>query len=443
MKLKVLHRHFLSYVIPTVLAMFISGVYQVIDGIFVGNYVGESGLAGVNMGWSFIVLFLGYGLAVGVGIGSLFSIACGEEDIRKAKMILGQGGVLIVLPSIILGIIMYLSAPFLVDFMHASDETREFAIEFIQIFSIGAVGIVGSIAMPFIVRNLDSPNRATLYMAIGAGMNIAASFVFVVLFGWEIRGAVFANIIGETIAMLLGVRFVFSKHNEYTLVLNDFIPKWSLIKQILINGSSGFFMYIYVGFIMLLHQKMLIKYGSNTDLAIYAVLGYIMTIYYLVAEGIANGSQPIMSELYGKRNYHSLRAVVRMTLLSCLGVGVFCTLLLQIFPGFFANFFLQSHDIGLRDHTVRAIHINLSLLFLEGIFVVAAMFFESLGEGIKALWITILNLLLQVPFLWILPKFLGVDGVWLTAPIAYVVLLMPIGWMMLRRYRSLQYARDL
>ena len=98
---------FASYVIPTVLAMFISGTYQIVDGFFVGHFIGVEGLAAVNIGWSYITILLGFGFLVGVGIGSLYSISKGEDDNERARKILGQALFLQFIPGLLIGIILY------------------------------------------------------------------------------------------------------------------------------------------------------------------------------------------------------------------------------------------------------------------------------------------------------------------------------------------------
>lgn len=114
MKQRTLRLLFISYVIPTLGAMLISGTYQLIDGFFIGHFIGTEGLAGANIGWSYITLLLGFGLLVGVGTGSLYSIAKGAEEDEKAKNIIGQSLTLIIIPGILFGILLYIFAPTLV-----------------------------------------------------------------------------------------------------------------------------------------------------------------------------------------------------------------------------------------------------------------------------------------------------------------------------------------
>ncbi|UNM95986.1 MATE family efflux transporter [Ignatzschineria rhizosphaerae] len=430
----VLIKLFASYVVPTVLAMFISGTYQIVDGFFVGHFIGVNGLAAVNIGWSYITLLLGFGFLVGVGIGSLYSISKGEDDDEKARKILGQALFLQFIPGILIGLILYFSSPWLVYVLGISGSSAEMAIIFIQTFSFAAPFVIGSLAMPFIVRNVGTPLRATGYIAAGVVVNILLSYFLISYLRVGVVGAALASIGGEIVAMTLGGYFVLKQSRE-KLSWQDFKPDFKLIGAILLTGSSAFFTFIYIGFIMTLHHKVLVEYGGTVAVSAYTIAGYLLTIYYFAVEGVANGAQPLISRFYGEERVRSTRYVTRLMVYVGLGIGMIITASLLLFPEFFTSWFTD--DPELKSVTAYALRLHLAVLFLDGLFVTATMFFQAIGEGQKALVISIGNLLLQVPFLFILPKYWGLDGVWLTMPIATVILAIPVAWMFYSRYQRI------
>ncbi len=442
MSQKTLRLLFISYVVPTLGAMLISGAYQLIDGFFIGHFIGTEGLAGANIGWSYITLLLGFGLLIGVGTGSLYSIAKGAEEDEKARQIIGQSISLIIIPGIIFGILLYVTAPYLVymlsDPAYRVSQTfvtaAHMAIDFIRVFAVSAPLVIGSLALPFLVRNMGNPYRATLYMAIGVSINIISSYFMIVVWEMSVFGAALASIVGETCAMFLGLYYIIFQSGE-PLKLHHFKPRFNLIKDIMTNGASTFFMYIYVGFIMMIHHKMLVKYGGTVAVSAYTITGYIITIYYLGMEGIANGVQPIISRLYGRENYLSTRAIIRMMVIVGMVYGIGLTILLQIFPEFFTMLFTNEKELS--KVTIHAINYHLSLLFLEGVFVMITVFFQAIGEGTKALVISIGNLVIQVPFLFIVPKYYGLDGVWISMPLSSLLLAVPVVYLAYMRYRRI------
>lgn len=425
---------FASYVIPTVLAMFISGTYQIVDGFFVGHFIGVSGLAAVNIGWSYITLLLGFGFLVGVGIGSLYSISKGEDEDERARKILGQALFLQFIPGILIGFILYLCSPWLVSILGVSGETAEMAVTFIRIFALASPFVIGSLAMPFIVRNVATPLRATGYIAAGVVVNILLSYLLISYFKIGVVGAALAGVGGELVAMVLGGYYVLKQSDE-DFTLSDFKPDFKLLWEILLTGSSAFFTFIYIGFIMTLHHKVLMQYGGTVAVSAYTIAGYLLTIYYFAVEGVANGAQPLISRFYGEERVRSTRYITRLMIYVGLGLGVIITALLLIFPEFFTSWFTD--DPELKAVTAYALRLHLAVLFLDGLFVTATMFFQAIGEGQKALIISVGNLLLQVPFLFILPKYWGLDGVWLTMPIATVILAIPVAIMFYHRYHRI------
>lgn len=425
---------FASYVIPTVLAMFISGTYQIVDGFFVGHFIGVDGLAAVNIGWSYITILLGFGFLVGVGIGSLYSIAKGEEDEEKARRILGQALFLQFVPGLLIGLILYFLAPWLVYVLGVENHSAEMAIIFIRTFAFASPFVIGSLVMPFIVRNVGTPIRATGYIAAGVMVNILLSFLLISYFRIGVVGAALASIGGEIIAMTLGGYFILKRSGEQ-LSWSDFKPDFKLVGAILLTGSSAFFTFIYIGFIMTLHHKVLVEYGGTVAVSAYTIAGYLLTIYYFAVEGVANGAQPLISRFYGEERVRSTRYITRLMVYVGLVIGIIITALLLIFPEFFTSWFTD--DPELKSVTAYALRLHLAVLFLDGLFVTATMFFQAIGEGQKALVISIGNLLLQVPFLFILPKYWGLDGVWLTMPIATVILAIPVAFMFYHRYQRI------
>lgn len=288
--------------------------------------------------------------------------------------------------------------------------------------------------MPFIVRNVGTPIRATGYIAAGVMVNILLSFLLISYFRIGVVGAALASIGGEIIAMTLGGYFILKRSGEQ-LSWSDFKPDFKLIGAILLTGSSAFFTFIYIGFIMTLHHKVLVEYGGTVAVSAYTIAGYLLTIYYFAVEGVANGAQPLISRFYGEERVRSTRYITRLMVYVGLVIGIIITALLLIFPEFFTSWFTD--DPELKSVTAYALRLHLAVLFLDGLFVTATMFFQAIGEGQKALVISIGNLLLQVPFLFILPKYWGLDGVWLTMPIATVILAIPVALMFYHRYQRI------
>ncbi|ELH4236153.1 MATE family efflux transporter [Vibrio fluvialis] len=426
-----IYRQFLRYAIPTVAAMLVNGLYQVVDGIFIGHYVGAEGLAGINVAWPVIGTILGMGMLVGVGTGALASIKQGEKDLHSAKRILATGLLTLVMLAPIVATILWFFADDFLRWQGAQGRTFELGMQYLQILIIGCVFTLGSIAMPFLLRNDDSPNLATLLMVVGALCNIVLDYVLIAWLQWELTGAAIATAISQLIVTGLGFSYFFSKRAKLRLTRACLSMEWRYLPKIFAIGVSSFFMYAYGSTMVALHNSLIIQYGNAVMVGAYAILGYIVTVYYLTVEGIANGMQPLASFNHGARQYDNIRRLLKVAMSIAVLGGVVFVLMINLFPEQVIGIF-NSNDPRLMDGAVFALKLHMFALFLDGFLVVSAAYYQATNHGGKAMFVTVGNMMVQLPFLYILPKLYGITGVWIAFPLSNIALSCVVGVMLWR-----------
>lgn len=437
MKQKSIYQQFWRYAIPTIAAMLVNGLYQVVDGIFIGQYMGGEGLAGINVAWPVISVILGLGMMVGVGTGALASIKQGENDLAGAKQALATGMMALLALSPIVAIALWQFADDMILLQGAQGRMYELAMQYLDILIVGGVFALGSIAVPFLLRNDDSPNMATLLMVLGAVINIALDYWFIALLGWELTGAALATAIAQAVVTVLGIGYFFTSRAKMRLTLKDFKFQFHLLPKIFSIGLASFFMYAYGSFMVAIHNALFAEYGSVTLVGAYAILGYIVAFYYLIAEGIANAMQPLLSYNYGARREDNMRKLFNVAMLSSVVGGAAFIGLLNLFPYQAVSVF-NSSEPQLIEHTVTGIRLHLFSMFLDGFLVVAAAYYQAISYSRKALFVTLGNMLIQLPFLYVMPKLWGVTGVWIAYPLSNVALSVVVGVMIWRDIRMLQ-----
>ena len=426
-----IYRQFLRYAIPTVAAMLVNGLYQVVDGIFIGHYVGAEGLAGINVAWPVIGTILGMGMLVGVGTGALASIKQGEKDLHSAKRILATGLLTLVMLAPIVATILWFFADDFLRWQGAQGRTFELGMQYLQILIIGCVFTLGSIAMPFLLRNDDSPNLATLLMVVGALCNIVLDYVLIAWLQWELTGAAIATAISQLIVTGLGFSYFFSKRAKLRLTRACLTMEWRYLPKIFAIGVSSFFMYAYGSTMVALHNSLIIQYGNAVMVGAYAILGYIVTVYYLTVEGIANGMQPLASFNHGARQYGNIRRLLKVAMSIAVLGGVVFVLMINLFPEQVIGIF-NSNDPRLMEGAVFALKLHMFALFLDGFLVVSAAYYQATNHGGKAMFVTVGNMMVQLPFLYILPKLYGITGVWIAFPLSNIALSCVVGVMLWR-----------
>ncbi|MEZ8427729.1 MATE family efflux transporter [Vibrio cyclitrophicus] len=432
-------RQFWRYTIPTVAAMLVNGLYQVVDGIFIGRYVGADGLAGINVAWPVIGSILGIGMLVGVGTGALVSIHQGEKDTQGAKQILATGLTLLLAITPIVSAVLFLFADNFLFWQGAEGRVYELGLQYLHILIGASVFTWGSIAMPFLLRNDDSPNLATILMIVGAVINIVLDYLFIALYGWELMGAALATAIAQFVVTALGLAYFFSHRANLRLRWNELRLKLDVIPQIFSIGTSSFFMYAYGSMMVALHNALFSQYGDQLMIGAYAILGYIVTVYYLTAEGIANGMQPLVSYNHGARNQANIRKLLKIAMMSSVLIGVAFVLLLNAFPREFVSVF-NSDEPQLVEYTVLGVRLHMFALALDGFLVVAGAYYQAVNKGSKAMFVTIGNMLIQLPFLYIMPKLYGVPGIWIAYPLSNIALSVVVMIMLYKDVKKLDAA---
>ncbi|HHX8287095.1 TPA: MATE family efflux transporter [Vibrio diabolicus] len=431
-----IYRQFWKYTIPTVAAMLVNGLYQIVDGIFIGRYVGADGLAGINVAWPIIGSILGIGMMIGVGTGALTSIKQGENDHEGAKRILTTGlGLLAILMPVVATILFYFADEF-IRWQGAKGRVFELALQYLHILIVACVFTLGSIAVPFLLRNDDSPNLATMLMVIGAVINIVLDYVFIAWLGWELTGAAIATALAQLVVTVLGIGYFFTSKATLRLRISDFKVQVDVAPKIIMIGTSSFFMYAYGSVMVAMHNALFAQYGSAMLIGAYAILGYIVTVYYLIAEGIANGMQPLVSFNHGARNPANVRKLLQVAMGTSVLGGVAFVGLMNLFPYELVSVF-NNADQQLIDSTVIGIRLHMFALFLDGFLVVAAAYYQSVNKGSKAMFVTLGNMLVQLPFLFVMPKLFGVTGIWLAFPLSNIALSLVVVSMLWRDVKKL------
>lgn len=416
-----IYKQFWRYTIPTVAAMLVNGLYQVIDGIFIGRYVGADGLAAINIAWPVISVILGLGMLVGVGTGALVSIRQGEKDNQGAQQILLTGLLLLFAITPIVSGVLYLFAENFILWQGAEGRVYQLSLQYIHILIGACAFTLGSIAMPFLLRNDDSPNLATLLMVIGAIINIVLDYIFIAWLSWELTGAAIATAIAQFVVMALGLVYFFTSRATLRLRLDQIRIKFAVIPQIFAIGTPSLIMYAYGSVMVALHNGLFAAYGNQLMIGAYAILGYIVTVYYLTAEGIANGMQPLVSYNHGAGNQQNIRKLLKVAMFTAVSVGMAFVLLLNLFPTQFISVF-NSGDTQLIEYTVTGIRLHMFAMALDGFLVVTGAYYQAINKSSKAMFVVVGNMLIQLPFLYIMPKLFGVTGIWIAFPLSNIAL---------------------
>lgn len=429
-------RTFWHYSIPAIAALLISGLYQIVDGAFIGHAMGAEGLSAINMAWPLSGVLLAVGMMIGMGSGARCSLAQGEEKIDKARRILMQVFWLLIALGIGVGSCVAYMAPLFMRMQDASGIIENYGIDYLTIVGISGPIVLGSIAMPLLVRNLGAPRLATFAMLVGALMNVLLDYIFIIRLGWGLKGAAVATITSESLAVLICIGFIFSRYNKLRPQRSHIAFNLRLSLASLTTGFSSMLMYLYLSVVVMLHNLLFMKYGGPVEVAAYGIASYLIGFYYLLAEGVCGGMQPLVSYYHGARQPEKVRKVLSLGLMTAVGGGIILALAIFILPSLFASIFISGDNV-LRSATIHGLRLHLFVMFLDGFIVLAATFFQALGHARYATFITLSNMLILFPFLALFPWIFGLNGVWLAMPLSNICLSVVVILMLKRQLRRL------
>ncbi len=424
-----IHKQFWRYTIPTLAAMLVNGLYQVVDGIFIGRVLGADGLAGINLAWPVISAVLGLGMLIGVGTGALVSLRQGEGNTSAAKSELTTGlSVLLGVTPIVALILWQYNDQFLL-WQGAQGNALIMGKQYLDVLTVSCVFTLGSICLPFLVRNDNSPKVATVMMMIGALANIVFDYLFIVILDGELVGAALATGVAQMLVMISGLYYFFTSRAQLRLSRGGWHIDWRAIPRIFSIGSSSFFMYAYGSVMVGLHNYLFTEYDSALLIGAYTIIGYIVTVYYLAVEGVASGMQPLVSFNYGAKKPGNILRLMNIALVTTIALGLAFIALLNLFPQAIISIF-NSNDQALIQSTVHGIRLHIWALFLDGMIVIVGTYYQATNRGGKAMFVIVGNMLIQLPYLYLLPKWYGVAGIWLAYPLSNVTLALVVGFML-------------
>ncbi len=420
-------RVFWRYAIPSITAMLVSGLYQIIDGIFVGHYIGASGLAAINLAWPILFILCGLGILLGMGIGSVISHHRGKNEAAKATAALGSGLLMAIAIGFIGSAALWIIKDSALLLQGATPLLFKQGIDYLNYFGwFGVVTVLGT-AMPMLIRNDDRPYFSTGLLIFGAILNIILDYLFIGVWQLGLAGAAIATLMAQALMTVIAIGYFFSHYARIQLTVS--VCRWNskINRKSFSLGSSCLFMYLYISFVTALHNALFLEYGNANSISAFAIVGYLMSIYYLLSQGIAEGMQPPLSFYHGAKDNKNMQVTFKLATKITLVTGIIWTLLLNAFPLSFIHLFNNNTDVV--NLTITGIRWHLFAMTLDGLIALSTVYFMSVHQANKALWVSLSNMIVQLPFLYLLPKTLGILGIWLAVPISNILVIIFVAFL--------------
>ena len=427
-----------QYALPAIIAMTAASLYNIIDRIFIGQVVGPMAISGLAITFPFMNLAAAFGAAVGVGASTTISVKLGQKDYESAENILGNTITLNLIVGLAFGGICLLFLDPILRFFGASDATLPYARDFMQVILAGNVFSHMYFGMNAVLRAASKPRMAMFATIFTVGMNILLDVVFILWWHWGIKGAAFATIISQVLALCWQMKLFTNKSELLHLKRGIYKLKSNLVRNIISIGISPFLMNACACVIVIFINNQLVRFGGDMAVGAYGIANSIAMIFVMFVIGLNQGMQPIAGYNYGAQQYDRMMRVVKLSIITAVCIMLTGWSLAMFAPYHCARMFTT--DPELIKGSIKAIHIIMMMFPLIGSQMVITNFFQCIGKVKISIFLSLSRqLLFLLPLLAILPNFYGIDGVWASMPTSdfiAVVVAVTIMLVFLRRFKK-------
>ena len=409
-----------SLAIPSICAQIVSLIYNMVDRMYIGRMAdGSLAMAAIGLCVPLTTIINAFNGLFGRGGSPLSSIKMGEGNLDEADRILSNSFTsLVVVSLIITGTMILFRDPILYMF-GASNETIGYVRDYITIYSMGTLFIQLTVGLNYFINAQGFNQFGMMTTLIGALLNIILDPILIYQLNMGIKGAALATVIAQGVSCIFVVSFFFGKRTMLHIRKEYLKPCWRIWKSIVILGASPFFMSSTEGLLTIAFNQQLLRFGGNLAVSSMTIMSSMWQFMLLPVEGVAQGSQPIISYNYGAKNYQRVRETLSLAIKITMVYSVLGVTLMELFPQLFVRLFTS-------DSALLTLGSNMLRIYIFGAFCIGAnstyqQTYNSLGEGKKSFFFAFYRkMIILIPLIFLLPH------IWTSHQVLAVILAEPI-----------------
>ena len=434
----------LRYSLPAIAAMVVFSLYNIIDSIFIGHGVGPLAISGLAITFPVMNLTFALVLLVGIGGASICSIRLGQQDIDGATRVLGNVLLLGLINGVTFGLLSQLVLDPVLTAFGASEHTLPYARDFMQIILYGLPVTCTMFGLNHVMRATGYPQKAMLSAVLTVGMNVILAPIFIFWREWGIRGAAVATVLSQCVGMVWVLSHFRNPNSTVHFRRGTFRLRRKIVSSIFSIGMSPFLLNVCACLVTVLINIGLKQYGGDMAIGAFGILNRILILFVMLVMGLTQGMQPIVGYNYGAQQFERVKQTLKYGVITGGLITTAGFLAGQFTPEIVARMF--TNDAGLISLSVEGMHLATLVFPLVGIQIVVGNFFQSIGKAKLSIFLSLTRqLLFLAPCLLILPRFFGLNGIWISLPVSdslSFVASMGVLYMFLREMRRAHHSRE-
>jgi putative MATE family efflux protein len=403
--------------LPAFIGMFVTTLYNVVNTIFIGHYIGYLGIAGLSIVFPFQMLGLGLGQMTGVGGASLISRLLGTKNVNRAERALGNALVINVAVALLMTGVGLSNPDYWLRLAGASENVLPYARDYMEIIFAGMIFNNLTVAAASLTIAQGNSRIPMIAMVIGAVLNIILDAVFIISMGMGVRGAAIGTVISQMVSTIFFISYYFSGRSYLKIRLRNLVPEINIFKQIMAIGVSLLALTLTNSVSHIIVNRMLENYGSDMALSVIGVLGRLMMFAIMPGIVIGQGLQPIVGYNYGANRFDRIIKGIKIGITSVMVIGLLVFFVVYFSPSPLIRIFTDDPElIAQASHAARR---TFFFMYLVGFISVGSMVFVAIGKATRSFITSISrSILFLIPSLFILSHFWHLDGIWMAFPVA-------------------------
>ncbi len=413
----------MKYAIPSVIALVVNALYNIVDQIFIGWGVGTLGNSATNVIFPLNLMVTSLSLLIGDGGAAYLSLELGKKHTKEAQKGVNNTFAWLIIVGIAVTILSIIFLKSIAGILGATTDNLPYALAYGKIIILGFPFVVVGSGLCSVIRADGTPQLTMIGMIVGCVANVILDAWFVMGLGWGMEGAALATILGQILNFLICIWYI-PRFKTVKINLKDMKPSIKLIKRIASLGISSFVSQFAIAVIMAVINYYLVSCGSQTEygadipLAAFGIVMKFNTILTAIVTGIATGAQPIIGYNYGCADYKRVKKTLRIAIEAATIVAVICFLIFQIFPYQLTAMFGDQGELY-TQFSVMSFRIFTMLCIVNGFQIVSSIFFQSIGKAlISGLLSFSRQIIFLIPATIILCSCIGLNGVLWAGPVA-------------------------
>ncbi|MCO4821454.1 MAG: MATE family efflux transporter [Flavobacteriaceae bacterium] len=403
--------------VPASIGILVMSLNILVDTIFVGNWIGSTAIAAINVVLPVSFFIAALGMSIGIGGSSIISRALGGNNKEKALKTFGNQVSLTLSFTLVFVFFGLLYKEAIIPAFGGKGNIFELAKTYYTIVLYGVPILALSMMGNTVIRAEGKPKFAMYAMLIPSVGNLILDYVFINVLDLGMAGAAWATTGSYTLCFLFILWFFLSKNSELKINFNHFKLKKSIVSEIGALGFVTLARQAVVSVTYLLMNNLLFNLGGETLVTVYAIIGRMLMFAFFPVYGITQGFLPIAGFNYGAGNYDRVKEVINTAIKYATGLGFLIFLGLMIFPEQITRLFTSDVDvIAQAPNAMRWVFVATPIIAVQ---LIGAAYFQAIGKAIPALLLTLTRQgFFFIPLIFILPVFYQEMGIWLAFPVS-------------------------